>query len=124
MKKNNISEPKEVAKYIADLMLNKKANDIKLLDISKVTSMSDIIVICSSDSDPKTKAIFDHVIKELRHIGIRPMHTEGQNTLSWVLIDFIDIIVMIFSNESRKYYQIERLWADGTEIAFQKNAND
>ena len=108
--------PKETAIYISNLILDKKGTDINIIDISDITSISDIIVICTSDSDSKTKAIYDHVIKELRTQKIRPIHSEGLDNLSWVLIDYVDIIVMIFSEESRAYYQIERLWADGKMI--------
>ena len=108
--------PKDTAIYISDLILDKKGTDIKIIDISEITSISDIIVICTSDSDPKTKAIYDHIIKDLRTHKIRPIHTEGQDNLNWVLIDYVDILVMIFSEESRIYYQMERLWADGKII--------
>ena len=110
----------QTAKLISNLMLDKQGSDIKIIDIREVASISDIIVICTSDSDPKTKAIFNHIIKSLRKIKIRPIHTDGQNSLNWVLIDFVDVIAMIFSEESRKYYQIERLWADGKFIEIEK----
>ena len=110
----------KTAKLISNLMLDKQGTDIKIINVGEVTSISDMIVICTSDSDPKTRAIFNHIIKSLKEIKIRPIHTEGQNNLNWVLIDFVDVIAMIFTEESRQYYQIERLWADGKLIETEK----
>ena len=99
-------------KDIAGMMLEKKANDIKIFDVKKITAMTDYFIICSSDSEPQTKAISNHIERALRKKGIRPISIEGQDKLEWVLMDYITFIVHIFSNEKRSYYDLDRLWAD------------
>jgi len=110
----NISE--EMAHFISQLMLDKKAEDIRIIDVQSLTTLTDFFVICSSDSDPKTKAIVDHIDRTFRKNGIKSGHIEGYQNLKWVLIDYWNVIVHIFNDDSREYYGIERLWADGKII--------
>ena len=105
---------KKIAHKIALYMLDKKAKDIKIIKIDKISSIADYMIICSSDSSPQTKAITNYIKDKLfEEEKIKPWHIEGYENLKWVLIDYVNIIVNIFSNEYRKYYNIERLWADG-----------
>ena len=97
---------------IAALMLDKKALEIKIFDIKKITTLTDYFIICTSESDPQTKAIVNHIERSLRKSGIRPMSSEGLNNNQWVILDYIDIIIHIFSAEKRKFYDLDRLWAD------------
>ena len=103
----------EMAHFISQLMLDKKADDIRIIDVQNLTTLTDYFVICSSDSDPKTKAIADHIDRTFRKNGVKSGHIEGYQNLKWVLIDYWDVIVHIFNEDSREYYGIERLWADG-----------
>ena len=93
-------------------MLEKKAIDIKVIYVNKLTSLTDIFIVCTSESDPQTKAIANHIKDTLKEHDIKAWHTEGYENLNWVLIDYINIVVNIFNKESREYYDIERLWAD------------
>ena len=104
---------KQLANKIAGLIFNKKGFDVKILDISKLTTMTDYFIICSADSDTQVKAIADEVDKNLRDEGIKCWHTEGYKSLSWVLLDYVDVVVHIFQKESRNFYNLEGLWADG-----------
>lgn len=99
----------ELANIIANLALSKKAEDIKILDIRKITSMADFFIICSADTDIQVKAIADAVRKGT---DFKPWHTEGYQQLSWVLLDYVDVIIHIFKTETRGFYELERLWAD------------
>ena len=72
-----IKKPKTIAKKIADLMLDKKASDIKIIYVEKLTSLTDIFVICSSDSSPQSRAITNHITDELRKHDLKPLHIEG-----------------------------------------------
>jgi ribosome-associated protein len=94
------------------LIFNKKGYDVKILDLRKLTTIADYFVICSADSDTQVKAIADEVDKTLRDEGIRLWHKEGYQSLNWVLIDYVDVVVHIFKKESREFYNIEKLWGD------------
>ena len=103
----------KLSKAITELMLNKKATEIQIINVSKLTSLTDYFIICSSDSEPKTKAIMNHIKDKVHEkYNIKPLHLEGIENLEWVLLDYVSIVVNIFSKEKREYYNIERLWAD------------
>lgn len=115
-KKNIQTEPTESevnAQRISQLMLEKKALDIKILDVREITTLTDFFVLCTSDSEPQTRAITDHVNLTMKTEGNPSWHTEGYQHLDWVLVDFVNIVVHIFSKKAREYYEFERLWADG-----------
>ena len=94
-------------------MLEKKAIDIIIIDVRKITTLTDFFVVCTSESEPQTRAITDHINERMKESGVKSWHTEGYQNLEWVLIDFVNIVVHVFSKGAREYYQFERLWADG-----------
>lgn len=100
------------AKQIAQLILNKKGYDIKILDIRKISTISDFFVICSADVDKQVKAIADEVEEKLNSKGVKCFSREGYETLNWVILDYFDVIVHIFRTEVRNYYNLEKLWGD------------
>ncbi|MAQ44106.1 MAG: ribosome silencing factor [Candidatus Marinimicrobia bacterium] len=97
---------------IAELMLEKKANDIKIFDVKNITTMTDHFIVCSSDSEPQTKAIANNIERTLKKNGIKPTNIEGQNKLEWILMDYITFIIHIFRSDKRQFYDLDRLWAD------------
>ena len=97
-------------------MLEKKALDIKIIDVRKITTLTDFFIICTSESTPQTRAISDHINKQRKKEGVKAWHIEGYQNLDWVLLDYITFVVHIFSEKARKYYKFERLWADGEII--------
>jgi len=105
-------ESKKLAKKIADLIIQKKGEDIKIMDLSKLTTVTDYFVICSTPTDVQNKAIADFIVAETKKLGEKPWHNEGYGNLSWVLLDFVDVVVHIFINESRRFYNLEGLWGD------------
>lgn len=107
-----------LAKKISQLILDKKGEDVKILDIRELTNISDYFVIASASSDTQVKAIADHISKETKKIDEKPWHNEGMTNMNWVLLDFVDVVVHIFLTESRKFYNLEGLWADAevTEV--------
>ena len=121
------NESKKIVKIVTKCLLEKKACDIKLINVEKLTSLTDIFIVCSSESDPQTKAITNHIKDSLSKQGIKSWHTEGYQQLRWVLIDYVDIVINIFNKEARGYYNIERLWADADikliEESLKKNEN-
>ena len=94
-------------------MLAKKALDVKIIDVRKITTLTDFFIICTSESEPQTRAITDYINEQMKDDGMRVWHIEGYENLDWVLLDYVNIVVHVFSRESRDYYDLERLWADG-----------
>lgn len=112
-------DSKIFAKKIANLIFNKKGYDVVIIDLMKIATFSDFFVICSADSDTQVKAITDEIDKSLRDEGIKCWHKEGMTALSWVLMDYVDVVVHIFKKESREFYNIEKLWGDAPTIEVQ-----
>lgn len=113
-----------LAKKISQLILEKKGEDVKIMDIRELTNISDYFVIASASSDTQVKAIADHISKETKKIDERPWHNEGMTNMNWVLLDFVDVVVHIFLTESRKFYNLEGLWADAEVTDVQDKLND
>jgi len=99
---------------IVDSIAEKKGHDIVVIDFSKIGSVIfSNFIICHATSSPQIDAIVENIDKNLRKKEkIHPLHIEGRNNMEWVLMDYGDIIVHIFNEESRKYYNLEDLWAD------------
>tara|TARA_B100000212_G_C27363295_1_gene529213 strand:- start:75 stop:425 length:351 start_codon:yes stop_codon:yes gene_type:complete len=102
----------KIVKKIGELILDKKGDDIKILDVRELTSLTEYFVICTSDSPPKTRAITEHIKTELKKDNISPWHIEGLEKMEWVLLDYVNIVINVFNPEMREYYNIERLWSD------------
>lgn len=114
-------DSKDLAFSITNLIFNKKGYDVKIMDLRNLTAIADYFVICSGDSDTQVKAIADEIDKELGDRGIKCWHKEGYNTLNWVLLDYFDVVVHVFRNESRHFYNLEKLWGDApTETVIDK----
>jgi ribosome-associated protein len=95
---------------------DKKAHDLVALDISKIASFADYFLICTGDSSPQMQAIADEVEKRLKACGIRPSHVEGFQNSEWILMDYADLVIHIFSKNARIYYDLERLWRDSKKL--------
>ena len=105
-------EAKSLAYKIANLALDKKAKQIIVMDLNGMTGIADYFVLMSGDSDTQIKAIADHIIKELKGLDIRVYHREGYDSLRWVLLDYVDVVVHVFKPDTREFYGLERLWGD------------
>jgi len=103
---------KKLAQAIAQLTLTKKAEDVVILDLRRLTNVTDYFVICSGQTDLQVRAISNAVIDGLRQKKIKPWHIEGYEVSSWVLLDFVDVVVHIFQPPIRDYYRLEELWGD------------
>jgi arginyl-tRNA synthetase len=102
----------KLARRTAELALEKKAADIKIFDVSRLTSIADFFVICTGSVDTHVRAISEHIVDELKKEDVRPWHVEGRERYQWVLIDFVDVVVHVFQPETRDFYGLERLWGD------------
>ncbi len=95
---------------------DKKAYDLVVLDISRITSFASYFFLCTGDSSRQMQAIADEVEKKLKEVGVRPSHVEGYQNSEWILMDYMEFVVHIFSKNARAYYDLERLWRDGKRI--------
>jgi ribosome-associated protein len=103
---------KQLSQFVAKLTLEKKAEQVIIMDLRKITGITDYFVICSGDSDVQVKAISDHIREQLEKKGIKIWNMEGYQALNWVLIDLVDVVIHIFKPEVRDFYALERLWGD------------
>jgi ribosome-associated protein len=117
-KKTAPSDPiRPLALAAAQLAIEKKATNIKLIDLRAITAITDYFVIASGSSEIQVKAIADHILTEMRKHGLTPWKSEGWDARQWIIIDFVDLVVHIFLESAREFYNLERLWADApTEV--------
>jgi ribosome-associated protein len=107
-------ESLELARRIARLTLTKKAEDVHILDLRDLSSVTDFFVICHGDSEIQVKAIADAVLEGLKKEGVRVWHKEGYDYMNWVLLDYVDVVVHVFHRDVRTFYGLERLWGDAS----------
>ncbi len=100
-----------LATAIAKLSLTKKAANVVIMDLRKLTTMTDFFVICSADSEMQIKAIADAVVDGTERKGVSPWHKESGSP-NWVLLDYSDVVLHIFHKHARAYYNLEKLWGD------------
>ena len=106
----------EQAKAIVKVMDSKKAKDIKLVEIKELSSLGDYFVIASASNTTQVKAIADEVEDEMTKLGIEPNRVEGRQSAQWILIDYYDVMVHVFLEESINFYNLERLWSDAPQV--------
>lgn len=104
--------PRELARLAGRAALAKKATDIVVLDMRELTSMCDFFTIATADSAPQLKAVVEAVEKELKSRGAEPWHVEGLENRRWVVLDYVDFVVHVFTPGTRETYILERLWGD------------
>lgn len=111
-------DAKKLALLCRELADNKKAEDVLVLDVSKLSSVTDYFVIASGTSEPHLRAIENEVLDRLHEEhGIKPNHTDGASGGNWIVADFFDVIVHIMKPEARALYDLEGLWGDAPRVA-------
>lgn len=106
----------QMAQEIADIALEEKAFDILVLEVKDVTVLADYFIIASGRSTIQVKVIAENIEEALQEKGIKPLRREGFNEGRWVVLDFGSVIVHIFRQQEREYYELEKLWADAREV--------
>ena len=109
-------DSKELTKIIYSALDDKKGENIKILDISKVSVIADYFVIANGSNINQVQALADNVKEELYKLGLESKNVEGYRSASWILLDYTDVIVHVFSKDDRFFYDLERIWRDGREI--------
>lgn len=116
----------DISKTMASLAIkaleDKKAEDVRILDISNVSVLADYFIIASGNNRNQVQAMADNVEETLGRAGYAPKHIEGYQTANWILMDYKDIIVHIFDNENRGFYDLERIWKDGVDVSVEEFA--
>jgi ribosome-associated protein len=102
----------KLAREAANLALSKKAEDVVILDLRGLSTVTDFFVICSGSSDTHVRAISDAIEDGLEAKGVRKWHIEGYTHRRWVLLDYVDVVVHVFHHKTREFYLLERLWGD------------
>ncbi|MBC5736482.1 MULTISPECIES: ribosome silencing factor [Oscillospiraceae] len=108
--------PKETALTIAKTLDSKKGIDIKVLETADLTTLADYFVICTATSTTQVKALSEYCEKAMKDLDEPPHHIEGHRGGTWVLLDFSSVVVHIFMDEARKFYDLERLWGDAKPV--------
>ncbi len=116
------SSSQVLASRAAELSLEKKCGDVVVLDVRKISCVTDFFVIATADSERKAKAAFEHIVDELKKENERPLHIEGADSLHWVVLDYVDVVVHIFQPDERAFYDLESLWGDAPKKVL-KNAD-
>ena len=101
---------------------DRKAADLKVLHLQKISDFTDYFLICSGTSERQVQAIADAVQERLREHRVRPLHVEGYNRAQWVLLDYGDLVVHVFQEEPRRHYALERLWGDAPDVTAELRA--
>lgn len=112
------------ARAAADALADKKGQDIVLLDVGDLITITDVFVIATGTSRPHVQTLAEEVVKRLKDEGRPPVRHEGTAQAEWVLLDFGDIIVHVFQPEFREYYGLERLWGDAPVIEWEEAEAD
>ncbi len=106
----------EQALLTAKALSSKKGLDIQIIEIGDISVLADYMVIATGTSSTHVKALADEVEYRLDEAGISVSHIEGYRSNTWILLDYVDVIVNVFSDEAREFYDLERLWRDGKSI--------
>ena len=114
----------EQARRIADLAQEKLASDVLILDMRPVCSYTDYFVVCTGNNPRQAKAIYDEVREGLkREAGAVPQRVHGERDAKWILADYLDVVLHVFTPEARDYYRLEELWADVPSVEVAATAN-
>jgi ribosome-associated protein len=111
-KSKTVVEPQALAGKAAALLFAKKADDLVLLDLRGLSSLTDYYLICTCQNEAQMRAVLHGTSKALSKEGIKPLRSEYHGGVRWAVLDYGDIIIHLFEKETRSYYSLERLWAD------------
>lgn len=106
----------ELGRLAATVLDEKKAKDIKLLEIKDISTLGDYFVIASGSSSTQVKAMADEIEFRLKAEGVLPKRVEGYQSSSWIVLDYYDVIIHLFHEETREFYSLERLWSEAPQI--------
>ena len=109
-------ESRELAKIAYNALDEKKGINISIIDISEISTLADYFIIAGGNNENQVKALANSVEEEMYKVDYKPKHIEGFDNANWILMDFSDIIVHVFNEEDRLFYDLERIWRDGKHL--------
>jgi ribosome-associated protein len=99
---------------------DKQATDVVVLDVAELLAITDYFVICSASSNRQVKTVIEAIEDSIRELGEKPIRREGEDEAGWWLLDYVDVVVHVFGEEERAYYDLERLWRDAPRLEWQE----
>ena len=111
---------RDVAIAAARAASDKQAGDIVVLDVHDIIVITDFFVICSAGTQRQIRTVIDAVESSLRGLGVKPLRREGEPEAGWWLLDYVDVVVHVFGDEERAYYDLERLWSDAPRVEWER----
>lgn len=115
-----MNQAEQMASIVVKAIDDKLGKDIKVIDISQVSVLADYFIIASGSNKNQVQAIVDNIEDDLLKAGYHPKQVEGYQSANWILLDYADIIIHIFDEENRLFYDIERIWRDGKDLDVQQ----
>lgn len=115
-----MEESRKMTELVIDALEEKKAEDITILDISEISVLADYFVIADGNNRNQMQAMADSVEEALGRAGYEPKQIEGYQTANWILMDYKDVIIHVFSKEDRGFYDLERIWRDGKPVTIEE----
>ncbi len=116
---SDAEESRELAVAAARAAADKQARDIAILDVHGLIVITDFFVICSGGTDRQVRTIVEEVERAGRDLGRKPVRREGETESRWVLLDYVDVVVHVFAEEEREFYDLERLWRDAPRVGLE-----
>jgi len=120
--RGSVTDPGRLASLAARAASSKQGEAIVVLDVRDLITITDYFVIASGTSDRQVKTIADEVVKSLKEQGTRPVRREGEAAAGWILLDYVDFVVHVFSQEQRDYYRLDNLWTDAPVLDWDEKA--
>ena len=111
-----MNQPKEMAAIACRALEDKKGQDVTVIDISKVSCLADYFIIANGENSNQVQAMVDNVEEEMAKAGYHFAQREGYQAARWVLLDYKDVVVHVFSKDDRRFYDLERIWRDGVFV--------
>lgn len=112
-----MNSSKEMAKLVYEALEDKKGEDIQVIEIKEISIIADYFIIANGSNSSQVDALVDNVKEVLAKKGYEPLRIEGVRSASWILMDYGDVVVHVFSKEDRLFYNLERIWRDGNTIS-------
>jgi ribosome-associated protein len=117
-----VRDSRELARLAAQAAATKQGQDIAVLDVADLISITDYFVIVSGTSERQLATIAEEVERALRPEGVKPVRREGESGARWLLLDFVDFVVHVFQEEEREFYRLENLWRDAPVVDWEEQA--
>ena len=111
-----MNQAKEMARLAVEALEDKKVVDVRILDIGQISTLADYFIIASGNNRNQVQAMADNVDEVLAKAGYQAKQTEGYRNANWILLDYGDVVIHLFDEENRLFYDLERIWRDGEEI--------